>query len=60
MYGHNRLMEDIEIVAELWRRRVEWLWRMCEETSGRPLDIEWLDEQIMREESRRGDQAPKR
>jgi hypothetical protein len=43
-------MEDFELVAELWRRRVEWLWKMCEETSGRPVDVEWLDEQIAKDE----------
>lgn len=43
-------MEDIELVAELWKRRVEWLWQQCEETSGRPLDIEWLDAQIIKAE----------
>lgn len=44
-------MEDIQLVGELWKRRVEWLWKMCEETSGRELDLCWLDEQIIKEEA---------
>lgn len=52
--------ESLLIVAELWKRRVEWLWSMCEATSGRPLDIEWLDEQIIKDEANAGTQATKR
>lgn len=44
-------MEDVELVGKLWKRRVEWLWAMCEETSGRPLDLGWLDDQITKEEA---------
>lgn len=44
-------MKDIEVLGELWQRRVEWLWKMCEETSGKPLDLEWLDEQIIEDEA---------
>jgi hypothetical protein len=43
--------ESLLLVAELWRRRVQWLWEMCEVTAYRPLDIEWLDEQIIKDES---------
>ena len=45
-------MDDLtlKLVAELWLRRLEWMWNMCEETSGRPLDIDWLDQQIAKGE----------
>jgi hypothetical protein len=43
-------LTDIEIIAELWRRRVEWLWKMSEVTAYRDLDLEWLDEQIDKDE----------
>lgn len=42
--------DSLELVAELWRRRVEWLWNECERTSGKPLDIEWLDARIIEDE----------
>ena len=42
-------MSDVELVAELWRKRVEWLWSMCEATPGTKLDLEWLDEQITKD-----------
>ena len=43
-------LTDVEVIAELWRRRVEWLWRNCEMTAYGPLNIEWLDEQIVKDE----------
>ncbi len=52
--------ETLDLVVDLWRRRVEWLWSMCEQTAGRPLDIDWLDEQIIEDEARNArDQTPK-
>ena len=47
--------KELVLLGELWRRRVEWLWTMCEATSGRELDIGWLDEQIEKGED--GNQA---
>lgn len=44
-------MEDIELLGKLWKRRVEWLWMMCEATPGLEVDLDWLDEQIIKEEA---------
>lgn len=43
-------MEDIELVAELWKRRVEWLWKHwnSEYAPSDEVDIGWLDEQIVK------------
>lgn len=43
-------LTDIEIVADLWKRRVAWLWDQCELTSGQPLDISKLDDMIIADE----------
>lgn len=51
-------LTDVEVLGELWRRRVEYLWRQCEMTAYEPLDIEKLDAMI--EEDERAHKAPKR
>lgn len=45
-------LTDIEIVGDLWRRRVEWMWSHwnAEYAPSEKVDIEWLDEQIDKEE----------
>ena len=46
-------MSDIEMVAELWRRRVEWMWGHwnAEYAPSEKLDIEYIDEQIAKDEA---------
>ncbi len=46
-------LSDVEMVGELWRKRLELLWRHVEFSEGKPLeqkDIDWIDEQIDRNE----------
>lgn len=49
-------MSDIEVVVELWKRRVEYLYSMSEYTptygTDKGVDYEWLDAQIAKEEAK--------
>ena len=54
-------LTDIELVGELWRKRIEWMWKNWNaEYAPSKVDIEWLDEQIIKDEARDARrQAPK-
>jgi hypothetical protein len=46
-------MEDFELVGELWRRRVEWMWKHwnAEWAPSEEVDVAYIDEQIMKDEA---------
>ena len=48
-------VSDIELVGEIWRKRLEMLWRHVEFSEGKELtqdDIDWIDEQINERKNR--------
>lgn len=54
-------LTDVEVLTELWRRRVEYMWNHwnAEYAPSEKVDIEYLDEQIEKDEAHGLFKAPK-